>query len=166
MSQVVHQEALSRFPAEKGIFTKEEFLVIVRVVNREVKGKGLIMKNKYDKLLFVSVIALLLLLGCASTKYLPSSSGTYPPTSRAVVYYWDKPDRPYIEMGTIKVKAHSETGMLEKFKEKAMEIGADGVFIKSMDNQLRFDTHVWFLVVAPIRAEGVAIKFKDTSLGK
>jgi len=121
---------------------------------------------KYNKLLFVNVAPLLVLLGCASARYLPSSSGTYPPTSSVVVYYWDKPDRPYMEMGTINVKAYSETGMLEKFKQKAMEIGADGVFIKSMDNQLRFDTHIWFLLVAPIRAEGVAIKFKDTSLEK
>ena len=129
--------------------------------------KRLSMNNKYvNKLVSVTVIALLLLLGCASTKYLPSSSETYPPTSSAVIYYWDKPDRPYIEMGTINVKAHSETGMSEKFKQKAMEIGADGVFIKSMDNQLRFDTHIWFLLVAPIRAEGAAIKFKDTSLEK
>ena len=71
-----------------------------------------------------------------------------------------------MEMGTINVKAHSETGMLEKFKQKAMEIGADGVFIKYMDNQLRFGTHIWFLLAASIRAEGVAIKFKDTSLEK
>ncbi len=128
------------------------------------RRKRLSMKNKYvNKLLSVTVITLLPLLGCASTKYLPSTSGTYPPTSSAVVYYWDKPDRPYIEMGTINVKAHSETGMLEKFKQKAMEIGADGVFIKSMDNQLRFGTHIWFLLLASIRAEGVAIKFKDTS---
>ncbi len=50
-------------------------------------------------------------------------------------------------MGTITVKAHSDTGMLEGFKQKAMEIGADGVFIKSIDNQLRFDSHIWFLLV-------------------
>ncbi len=124
------------------------------------------MKKEYlNKLLSVTVITLLFLLGCASTKYPPSSSQTYPPTRSAEVY-WDKPDRPYMEMGTIKVKAHSETGMLEKFKQKAMEIGADGVFIKSIDNQLMYDTHIWFLLVAPIRAEGVAIKFKDTSLEK
>ena len=65
-------------------------------------------------------------------------------------------------MGTIKLKAHSEEGMLEKFKQKAMEIGADEVLITSTDNQLTFGTHMWFLVVSPIRAEGVAIKFKDT----
>jgi hypothetical protein len=125
------------------------------------------MKKKYvNKLLSVTIIGISLLLGCASTKYLPSSSETYPPTSSAVVYYWDKPDRPYMEMGTINVKAHSETEMFEKFKQKAMEIGADGVFIKYMDNQLRFDTHIWFLLVAPIRAEGVVIKFRDTSLEK
>jgi hypothetical protein len=125
------------------------------------------MKKKYvNKLLSVTIIEVLLLLGCASTQYLPSSSETYPPTSSAVVYYWDKPDRPYMEMGTINVKAHSEIEMFEKFKQKAMQIGADGVFIKYMDNQLRFDTHIWFLLVAPIRAEGVAIKFRDTSLEK
>ena len=125
------------------------------------------MKNKYlNKLLSVTAIAFPLLLGCSSIRYLRSSSETYPPTSSAEVYYSERTDRPYIEIGTIKVKAHSETGMLEKFKQKAKQIGADAVFIKSMENQLRFDTNIWFLVVAPIRAEGVAIKFKDTSLEK
>ena len=71
-----------------------------------------------------------------------------------------------MEMGTIKVKAHTETGMLEKFKRKAMEIGADGVFIKSVDNQFLFGTHIYFLLFSPIRAEGAAIKFKDTSIEK
>jgi uncharacterized protein YqgQ len=37
MSQVVQQEALPRLLAEKGIFSKEEFLEMVRVVNREMR---------------------------------------------------------------------------------------------------------------------------------
>jgi uncharacterized protein YqgQ len=37
MSQVVQQEALTRLLLEKGIFTKEEFLEMVRVVDREMK---------------------------------------------------------------------------------------------------------------------------------
>ena len=114
----------------------------------------------------MTAIGLLLLLGCASTHYLASSSETYSPTSRAAVYLWDKPDRPYTELGRIRVKAHSDTGMLERFNQKAMEIGADGVLITSMDNQLRLGTHIWFLLVAPIRAEGIAIKFRDASLDK
>ena len=44
MSQVVQQEALTRLLVEKGIFTKEEFLEMVGVVNREMniirKSKG------------------------------------------------------------------------------------------------------------------------------
>ena len=126
------------------------------------------MENRHlNRVLPVTVITLLLLFGCASTKYLPSSSETYPPTKETEVYiYWDKPDRPYIEMGTITVKAHSETGMLEKFRQKAMEIGADGFLMKSIDNQLLFGTHIWFLLVSPIRAEGVAMKFRETSLEK
>ena len=80
--------------------------------------------------------------------------------------YWDKPDRPYMELGTIKVKARSDTEILEKLKQKAMEMGANGVFIKSIENQLRYDAHIWFLLVAPIQAEGVAIKIEDTSLEK
>ena len=37
MSQVVQQEALTRLLVEKGIITKEEFLEMVRVVDREMK---------------------------------------------------------------------------------------------------------------------------------
>jgi uncharacterized protein YqgQ len=39
MSQVVQQEALTRLLVEKGIFTKDEFLEMVRVVNEEMKKK-------------------------------------------------------------------------------------------------------------------------------
>jgi uncharacterized protein YqgQ len=39
MSQVVQQEALTRLLVEKGIFTKEKFLEMVRVVDREMKRK-------------------------------------------------------------------------------------------------------------------------------
>jgi hypothetical protein len=37
MSQVVQQEALIRLLVEKGMFTKEEFLEMVKVVDREMK---------------------------------------------------------------------------------------------------------------------------------
>ena len=37
ISQVVQQEALTRLLVEKGIFTKEEFLEMVKVVNQEKK---------------------------------------------------------------------------------------------------------------------------------
>jgi hypothetical protein len=39
MSQVVQQEALTRLLVEKGIFTKKEFLKMVKVVNLEMKIK-------------------------------------------------------------------------------------------------------------------------------
>ena len=39
MSQVVQQEALTRLLVEKRIFTKEEFLEMVRVVDMENKRK-------------------------------------------------------------------------------------------------------------------------------
>ncbi len=35
MSQVVQQEALSRLLIEKGIFTREEFMMMVKAVNAE-----------------------------------------------------------------------------------------------------------------------------------
>ena len=41
MSQVVQQEALTRLLINKGIFTKDEFLEMVKVVNKEVKKKKL-----------------------------------------------------------------------------------------------------------------------------
>jgi hypothetical protein len=37
MSQVIQQEALTRLLVEKGIFTKEKFLEMVKVVNLETK---------------------------------------------------------------------------------------------------------------------------------
>jgi len=37
MSQVVQQEAITRLLIEKGIFSKEEFLEMVRAVNLETK---------------------------------------------------------------------------------------------------------------------------------
>ena len=37
MSQLLKQEALSRLLIEKGMFTKEEFLEMVKGVNREIK---------------------------------------------------------------------------------------------------------------------------------
>ncbi|MGD0406006.1 MAG: hypothetical protein ABSB10_05070 [Candidatus Bathyarchaeia archaeon] len=43
MSQVVQQEALTRLLVEKGIFTKEEILEMVKVVDREAKRR----KRKY-----------------------------------------------------------------------------------------------------------------------
>ena len=128
------------------------------------------MRDRYvNRLSPVTVISLLLLLGCGSTKYLPSSPKTYSPTSGVMIYYWEKPDRPYTEVGVIEVNAQTEKGMLERFKQKAMEIGADGVFIKSVENELRSDTQdddIWLFLKAPIRAEGVAIKFKDASIEK
>ena len=39
MSQVVQQEALTKLPVEKGIFTKEEFSEMVRVVDQGIKKK-------------------------------------------------------------------------------------------------------------------------------
>jgi hypothetical protein len=39
MSQVVRQEALTRLLVEKGIFTKEEFLDTLRVVDKGMKKR-------------------------------------------------------------------------------------------------------------------------------
>jgi hypothetical protein len=40
MSQVIQQEALTRLLIEKGIFTKEEVLEMVKVVDGEMRRKG------------------------------------------------------------------------------------------------------------------------------
>lgn len=37
MSQVIQQEALTRLLVEKGVFAKEEFLEMVKVVNLEMR---------------------------------------------------------------------------------------------------------------------------------
>ena len=40
MSQVISQEALTRLLVEKGVFTKEEFLEMVRLLDRDRKRKA------------------------------------------------------------------------------------------------------------------------------
>jgi len=40
MSQGVQQEALIRLLVQKGIFTKDEFLEMIKMVNEEMKRKG------------------------------------------------------------------------------------------------------------------------------
>jgi uncharacterized protein YqgQ len=40
MSQVVQQEALTRLLIKKGLFTKEEFLEMVKVVDRKMKTEN------------------------------------------------------------------------------------------------------------------------------
>jgi hypothetical protein len=40
VSQVVQQEALTRLLVEKGVFSKEEFLEMVRVVDQGMKRKA------------------------------------------------------------------------------------------------------------------------------
>jgi len=40
LSQVVQQEALTRLLVDKGVFSKEEFLEMVKVVDQEMKRKG------------------------------------------------------------------------------------------------------------------------------
>jgi len=39
MSQVVQQEALTRLLVEKGVFTKEEFLEMIKLIDQERKRK-------------------------------------------------------------------------------------------------------------------------------
>jgi len=39
ISQMVQQEALAKLLVENGVFTKEEFLEMVKLVNRELKKK-------------------------------------------------------------------------------------------------------------------------------
>ncbi|MGA2318757.1 MAG: hypothetical protein ABSG71_20610 [Thermodesulfobacteriota bacterium] len=41
MSKVVQQEALTRLLVEKGIITREEFLEMLKVVNKEMNRKEL-----------------------------------------------------------------------------------------------------------------------------
>jgi len=40
ISQVIQQEALTKLLVEQGIFSKEEFLEMVRVVDKKMEEKG------------------------------------------------------------------------------------------------------------------------------
>ena len=49
MSQVVAQEALTRLLVEKGIFTEEKFLEMVKVVNKRMKEEEKEELNEWGK---------------------------------------------------------------------------------------------------------------------
>jgi hypothetical protein len=115
------------------------------------------MNKLCHKQFLLTVLAILLLIGCATIKYLPvESSITYPPTN-SVKIYMEKPDASYIELGLITVEsdAYDEEKLFDDLKKKAMSIGAHGIIMRSLSPR----TGYYGIKIS--RLEAVAIRFKS-----
>ena len=89
-----------------------------------------------------------------SVKYLPSNSSINNPPTDSVSIYWEKPDMNYIELGLISAESYDKEALLVFIKNKAQEIGADGIIMKPM----RFHQGGWFFTTVYI-LDAIAIKY-------
>jgi len=92
------------------------------------------------KTMFLLMILSLLFSGCASVSYLPSNSSVaYSPTDHVEIY-WQRPVKPYVELGLISAQSDSlsEEGLYIKLREKAMSIGANGIIMNPPIRQTNY----------------------------
>jgi len=120
------------------------------------------------KMRFILSFLIFFLSGCATISYLPSTSQKFSPT-QSVEILWEKPQRSYIELGQISVESadYSEETLFKKLKQKAMEIGADAVIIRSTKPYTK-TMGSWVFVGSTTvrRIEALAIKWKSEEINK
>ena len=110
------------------------------------------------------LLLIIFLTGCATISYLPSSSRTSTPTT-SVEVLWEKPQKLYIELGqvTVESSSHTDEQLFEKLKQKAMQIGADAIIVKSTIPYATAPRGSWLFVSGKTvrRLEALAIKYKQ-----
>lgn len=82
--------------------------------------------------LAVLAVALVFLVACApTTRFARYTDVTYPPTTEVEVLRTQPADRPYVELGEIRLrlKRSNEDDAILILKEKAREVGADAIVI-------------------------------------
>ncbi len=110
-----------------------------------------------NKLFFLA--AFLFLASCATTARVSNyTDEDYPskPGSSVEVFRTSKPTKPYIEIGevTVRIKRSNEDRVVEMLREKAGELGADGLILMG--------EHLEGTNVTNRRSlYGVAIKYKE-----
>jgi hypothetical protein len=90
-----------------------------------------------------SLCAATLLLACATANFIPTNASPRPLTARPVdqveVFTSTTPERPYAEVGLVTGEAYENTNgakfvgasyLVQLVREKAAEIGCDGVILK------------------------------------
>ena len=106
----------------------------------------------------ILILTAVLISGCATVSYLPSTQQTYAPTT-SVDVFWKEPQKPYIELGELVIKGSncftSEDELLENLKKEAMKKGADAVIVKAIHPS------AIFIYTAAPSIEGMAIKYKE-----
>ncbi len=117
--------------------------------------------KKYLLLCFIVV-------GCTTTaRVSPYGTETYQPKPAlsVEVFRTNKPTRPYIEIGevAVRVKRSNEDKVVEMLREKAGELGADGLILIGEHSEGAFAQDIGeTTVVKHLRSLfGVAIKYKD-----
>lgn len=107
--------------------------------------------------IFLTVFVLLALTGCASVDITKTAKGAYAPTNpNDVEIFLTRPDRPYVELGTVTVTKFDpgETAKLHNaIRTKAAPLGANAVILTNQG--INPGNKLW--------AVGVAIRYKDGS---
>ena len=85
---------------------------------------------------FIAVMLLLVLVGCASIKYVSFDGEQHQPTNTVAVYSTPGAvKREYVEIGLLTADDKgwdmSEATLIGKLQKKAMEIGADAIILQS-----------------------------------
>lgn len=84
----------------------------------------------------ISLCSLVLMTGCVTVSVMPSgnSVATMPKAENCTIEFFrtTKPDRPYVEIGTISAEGSRDTPPAteqESIRKKACELGADAVIV-------------------------------------
>lgn len=106
-----------------------------------------------------SLCLVFLLIACTTVSFLPTKDTAYTPTNYLYIYY-EEPEEPYIIIGQL--IAMSEWDVEDAFwylKNKAMEIGAHAIIMKSAEG-LQNVTSVYVIPYTVHRLEALAIRFE------
>ena len=95
---------------------------------------------------FLFICAAFLIIGCGpSVKYFPMNESPHSMPTQNVEVMSQLPDRPYVELGIIKVRERSKLAsspdkMMRLLREKARQIGADAIILQGVSAESKIST--------------------------
>lgn len=109
-------------------------------------------------------ILLFLFNGCHPVRYTNLNMQSYPSTQRVDIYINKTVDRDYEEIGLLKVRVApiNENSVFDDIRNKAMEIGADGIIIQGINESFGgiFPVGNSYVFANKKELSAIAIKYK------